>query len=873
MAKVKINKLPKGFELVDGKVKKKAIKRDGGFITGDQADYGLVTTSQEYYGSTNFNDERDTSVRYSLSGVPREDANIEAEGGETVLTDLNGDGRFGLYDIEGPRHNSGGVPMFLPEQSFIFSDTNAMKFDRDEMSEFGIQSRKKKTPADISKKYKLNPFWGAINDQYADDISVLSAELMLKKNMESLSKLAFGQELKKNFEDGVPLAAYPYLVNQGIDPIDFTSQMEEMTRQQAELQFISSLPPDQQDQLLRMQAMMQGIDNPEQSEQPQESFDEQVGLEQIDPAVEMQGELAQDNQDLVATLKAGGELYQAQVGTETEQKTKTESADTTSNDVDQEDSLEKTTQSIENPLPKGHPKYEAFEKAISEGYKIVSKYDPTTRKTTYSAVPDVKRNQFEDFEIFEGQTVDVKGQGSIPVYSGKEEDIIGVYEGYPDNIRVRRGIFSGQDRPKMQSDAGPNSYGADLSTDIAEKDFMVRWGDAAKKVPGFDYQLPKGKWLNGNPLDAEAKTYKKQWAAMQNAMQEVENEFASTHGVKPRILFPDTEKGSGVDGKLGLHTFNRARTYLKVDNRKPIEAEVIDERKGPEPGEFELPKQPQADWWWQDLNNLATQASLENPLLLPVIPQVPDTRIDYVLDDWTGRANMTNAAIKTASDSLRAFGKGRVAGSDVFAKGLNQLAKDVGSVNSNNIRIMNSVALPQAQINLKTGLANAKAYQDTYDKSNIALQRYVDFENWDKVKTNDLYNQAITNRANTYNLNRTKDYVATDPNSGGIINIDYNKPLAPGMTAEEQRKAYEANLIQKKQMLNELGIEDKDNELLNQLIGNAPSGKNKKDQEIDDMINTGQYPPSVRVDSGARKGKETKLPKAFPFFYSGKMGV
>ena len=29
MAKVKINKLPDGFELVDGKVKKKTIKRDG----------------------------------------------------------------------------------------------------------------------------------------------------------------------------------------------------------------------------------------------------------------------------------------------------------------------------------------------------------------------------------------------------------------------------------------------------------------------------------------------------------------------------------------------------------------------------------------------------------------------------------------------------------------------------------------------------------------------------------------------------------------------------------------------------------------------------------------------------------------------------
>jgi hypothetical protein len=58
-----------------------------------------------------------------LTRVPREDANIEAEGGETVLSDLNNNGQFGLYDIKGPRHSGGGVPMFLPEQSFIYSDT------------------------------------------------------------------------------------------------------------------------------------------------------------------------------------------------------------------------------------------------------------------------------------------------------------------------------------------------------------------------------------------------------------------------------------------------------------------------------------------------------------------------------------------------------------------------------------------------------------------------------------------------------------------------------------------------------------------------------------------------------------------------------
>jgi len=144
MAKIKINKLPKGFKLVDGKVVEEKVMRNGGDIysTGDQADYGLVTTPQEYYGQTMFNNTDDQSTRYSLSGVPREDANIEAEGGETVLTDLNDDGNFGLYSITGPRHSQGGVPMFLPEQSFIFSDTPKLKFTKDEMSEFGMGGSK-----------------------------------------------------------------------------------------------------------------------------------------------------------------------------------------------------------------------------------------------------------------------------------------------------------------------------------------------------------------------------------------------------------------------------------------------------------------------------------------------------------------------------------------------------------------------------------------------------------------------------------------------------------------------------------------------------------------------------------------------------------
>jgi hypothetical protein len=243
--KVQIENLPEGFELVNGDLIRKA---HGGSVTGDQRDYGLVTYNPHANESS---EPKDTDVRYSLSSVPREHANIEAEGGETILTDLNNDGQFGLYDIKGPRHGSGGVPMFVPEQSFIFSDTQKMKMGKEMLSEHGIQSRKKMTPAKVSKQYELNKFYGLLNDEYADNIQRNTSDLMLQKNKEGLSKLAFNQEMMKDFEEGLPLAAYPYIQSIGIDPFEFaervnglqqfTGDQQDPQMNQADMQAMSAM--------------------------------------------------------------------------------------------------------------------------------------------------------------------------------------------------------------------------------------------------------------------------------------------------------------------------------------------------------------------------------------------------------------------------------------------------------------------------------------------------------------------------------------------------------------------------------------------------------------------------------------------------------
>ena len=64
--------------------------------------------------------EPDIEERQTLGPVDVDDANLEAELGETAVTDLSGDGIPEHYKIGGKRHYDGGTPLNLPDNSFIF---------------------------------------------------------------------------------------------------------------------------------------------------------------------------------------------------------------------------------------------------------------------------------------------------------------------------------------------------------------------------------------------------------------------------------------------------------------------------------------------------------------------------------------------------------------------------------------------------------------------------------------------------------------------------------------------------------------------------------------------------------------------------------
>ena len=774
MAKIKINSLPAGFKLVNGKIEEDQMMRDGGRVTGDQAGYGLVTLPQEYYNNANMNTTRDESVRYSLSSVPRDKANIEAEGGETVLTDLNDDNQFGLYNITGPRHSKGGVPMYLPEQSFIYSDTDKMRFNQEEMAEYGIESKSKMTPAQISKRYDLNKYYGTMKDQFADEITARSSELMLKKNMMGLSKLAFGQELKKKFEDGVPLAAHPYLVSIGEDPIEFTAKVENITKKQAQMKAFAALDPEQQQQLLQLQEMMAQVDGqqPQQEEQPFEDPSMQ------DPNMQEQ-QLAMADQDVMAMgdPNEGMARYGREIGMYQDGKEK-----------------------LVNPLPKDHPNYAKAQEMIDSGnFEIVKgaikdgKQQYTFREIVkedpeFTAEKETQSNK----KRLSGQNQ--KGTGSVSIYG---EDLTAQERAIQENSKgiYQYGRLSQGNRPELQNKTGSAFGSEDIKTPESKADFMDRWGDVVATISGFDYDK--------EPDDP-------QWGEFQKKAEETRKKehiaaFGSDKGYIPYWKEKGSKgyvSGQAFDSKLGLHTYNAPR--FKLGEVEPGDAtfsvDVPPDPRDPlqAPG-VQNYKQPEGQWWAQDINNLNALSLVDDNLYLPWAPDMNPAKIDYVLDDWRGAANANSAAANTMANALGAVGGPQaVANSNIQGQAMDANAQAINRVNTNNVGIMNQVAPMQAQLNMKVDEINQGRNMNVYDNTQKTLQNADNFKNWKIGKEAELFNTALTNRANTYNLNSTYDYYAIDPTTGGPIYYKNGKALqkAPVTDQASLKKAYFDNVAE-----------------------------------------------------------------------------
>lgn len=136
-------------------------------------------------------------------------SNVEIEGGEVVLQpDLSA-----LFKASGKKHSQGGMDVLLRPDAFVFSDFKDLAITEDEKELFelklgGSNSPGKNTPAEVLKKNvdvkHYNTLIANITNPYKDDLARKSSAMMLEKYINTLGNIAYIQENKKKFPDGLP---------------------------------------------------------------------------------------------------------------------------------------------------------------------------------------------------------------------------------------------------------------------------------------------------------------------------------------------------------------------------------------------------------------------------------------------------------------------------------------------------------------------------------------------------------------------------------------------------------------------------------------------------------------------------------------------
>lgn len=275
-----------GTMLTDTDMNKVKIRITGGpnakMAYGGQSGYGFDLGQRNTYAA--MPKGKIQTVSSTIQEVPREEANIEAEKGETVYADVDGDGVSEHMNIEGKRHVDGGTPLSVPEGSFVFSDTKKMIIkDEAILAKFGMAPRKQGyTPAEIAKKYDINKYKAIIEDENSDSVMKNTAQLMVKNYQKKLAELALVQEQIKGFPQGIPQMCYGVLPDEMLQAlqaqIDEAKGQSGMMSSEQEQQAAEMMGPGEEDN---------GIE--EETPQEQMSLDEEYPEEMYGGSLEYGG--------------------------------------------------------------------------------------------------------------------------------------------------------------------------------------------------------------------------------------------------------------------------------------------------------------------------------------------------------------------------------------------------------------------------------------------------------------------------------------------------------------------------------------------------------------------------------------------------------
>ena len=440
-----------------------------------------------------------------------------------------------------------------------------------------------------------------------------------------------------------------------------------------------------------------------------------------------------------------------------------------------------------------------------------------------------------------------------------------------------------------------NGVGSTTYSDVQGYQDNGLFGGAAANIEGWkeanaDYPdievLIESLSKYGNKKNPEVEKYQKwfnevsipqQVAAMRAERIRVGKEFTDEDEAKAiASLIKDygfkKGKGTGYDGLMGTWTSSR-RPFTFVDEKieeADEDKEEVEEITQIIPEEYTPPK---AEWWKQDQNNLTALGLLDDNLYLPFQPDVQRTTLTPTFDDWRGAVNANNASASTVANALGAVGGPQaVANSNIQGQNLDANAKAINRTNSANVGIANQFASMQGQLDAQFNQLDANRNVKQYDDTQKVLQSADNFRNWRMGENAKLQNTALTNRANTFNLNTTYDNYAIDPRTGGMVGFTNPNALERTGTVadrESRKKQYFDDIEELSRGLGRTPSEAEINGYLSRIGNTLPNDRSTNYQNEARNKGFGVY---GKTFSG-KNGTETKKIKrmAVPF-YTGKMG-
>lgn len=688
---------------------------------GGQSGYGFDLGQRNTYAA--MPQTKMQTVSKQIQEVPREEANIEAEKGETVYGDINGDGQDEHMDIGGKRHVDGGTPLSVPEGSFIFSDTKNMRIkDEASLSKFGLSPRKEGyTPAEIAKKYDINKYKAILEDENSDELMKNTAQLMIKNYKKKLAELALIQESMKGFPQGIPEMCRGVLSDELLGKID--QHLEQEGKQKPKFEEgsskLSSNPAQQQSNNAESQEPM-----PDNEQAPGDAMQDQMIDEEEAPGMMYGGSYAYGG-DFNHFAEGGQHLDKYQLG----------------------------TQVVQNPWQKKIDKIKALNKNVtwSSRYGAGDTDIPATQAANNGVYGDIKTADIEDFKKRHGWFFDVYGDWDAKNVT----DVLKFQSAY--NKRAR------------------NNFGLDF-------DFFDLNSTAMDKLDGmfgeYTYNAPT---LDGSPPPAPDKIPGvKCLGRDKDGIPSFDHKDFDTEAARTAEGYSADEATAGKECQPKSTTPGKKWICAKDEKGKPYPKESTTGYDSEEEalrncGEDKIP----FDYMTPDKWKMNAVRSRRLNKYLPYIADTPYEAGNYLPEEWRGKAAELQSQTNDAARSLGAMGPAQGFNANLSAiqgKQARNLIGAISDVDARNVQGFNAYNKGELARRDQFGALRASNATERA-KGNTIANQYAD--NAYNKNIEDIANvdaNAWLNRMQLDMENQTNKHYYTDPWTG---RLHYRKGYGP----------------------------------------------------------------------------------------------